>query len=203
MTSTSGTHPSFLGRVQNREPEAWARLVTIYTPLVLNWCKRFGCDTHTSEDIAQETFLAASRGIAGLRLDGATGSFRRWIWQIARNKLIDFRRRHPVSLESKGGSTAAFQLLQIVDAEHSIGDENFPESDPSSPDMLRDLISKAMELVRVEFQESSWKAFWRTAIDGLPTEVAAAELGTTPAAVRQARSRIMRRLRFELGDLES
>ena len=203
MTSTSGTHPSLIGRVQDRDPEAWSRLVAIYTPLVLNWCQRFGCDAHTSEDIAQETFLAASRNIGGLRPNGATGSFRRWLWQIAKNKLIDLRRRYPVSMESPGGSTAAWQLLQIADAEHAIGDEVFPENDPSSPYMLRGLKTKALELVRVEFQDASWKAFWRTAIDGLPTEVAAHELGMTPAAVRQARSRIMRRLRSELGDLES
>lgn len=209
MTSTSGTHPSFIDRVQSRDPEAWSRLIAIYTPLVMDWCQRFGCDTHTSEDIAQETFLAASRGIAGLRPDGETGSFRRWLWQIAKNKLIDFRRRHPVSMDSIGGSTAALRLLQIADGEQSMGGEQsmdgeaFPDSDPSSPDKLKELISAALELVRVEFQESSWKAFWRTAIDGLPTEVVATELGLTPAAVRQSRSRIMRRLRFELGDISN
>ncbi len=73
--------------------------------------------------------------------------------------------------------------------------------DPTSPDLLRELILKALELVRVEFKEPSWKAFWRTAIDGLTTDVVANELGMTAVAVRQARSRIMRRLRIELGDL--
>ncbi len=195
MSSTSGTNPSLIGRVQDRDQEAWARLVGIYTPLVIGWCQRMGCDSHTSEDIAQETFLAASRGIAGLRPDGVTGSFRRWLWQIAKNKLIDFRRRYPSSMVPTGGSTAALQLHQIADV------EELTDCDPSSPDSLRELILKALELVRVEFKEPSWKAFWRTAIDGLPTEVVANELGMTAAAVRQARSRIMRRLRIELGDV--
>lgn len=203
MTSSSGTHPSLIGRVQNRDPDAWQRLVHIYTPLVMSWCQRFGCDSHTSEDIAQETFLAASRSIAGLHSDGATGSFRRWLWQIAKNKLIDLRRRYPVSMLPPGGSTATLQLMQIVDAEQTGGCEGLPKDDPSTPDMLRELIIKALEVVRVEFQEASWKAFWRTSIDGLPTDVVATELGTTAAAVRQSKSRIMRRLRTELGDLES
>jgi RNA polymerase sigma-70 factor (ECF subfamily) len=72
--------------------------------------------------------------------------------------------------------------------------------DPSSPDMLRDLVLKAMKSVRVEFRVCSWKAFWRTAVDGLPTDMVANELGMSVAAIRQARSRIMRRLREELGD---
>lgn len=94
-----------------------------------------------------------------------------------------------------GGSTAAVNLQQIADIEDS------SDVDPSSPDMLRELLLKALELVRVEFTESSWKVFWRSSIDGLPTEVVAEELATTAAAVRQARSRIMRRLRIELGDV--
>lgn len=99
-----------------------------------------------------------------------------------------------------GGSTAAFQLHQIADPQ--IADvEELTDCDPTSPDFLRELILKALELVRVEFKEPSWKAFWRTAIDGLPTEFVANELGMTAAAVRQARSRIMRRLRLELGDV--
>jgi len=201
MTSSSGTHPSLIGRVQDRDPEAWRRLVQIYTPLVMSWCHRFGCDLHTSEDIAQETFLAASRSIASLRSDGATGSFRRWLWQIAKNKLIDLRRRYPASMIPPGGSTAAMHLLQIADVKQSGEPESLPDSDPSSPDMLRELIFKALELVRVEFHETSWKAFWRSSIDGMPTDVVANELGTTSASVRQSRSRILRRLRTELGDV--
>lgn len=203
MTSSSGTHPSLICRVQDRDPEAWQRLVQIYTPLVMSWCHQFGCDRHTSEDIAQETFMAASRSIDGLRPDGATGSFRRWLWKIARNKLVDLRRRYPVSMLPPGGSTAALNLMQIAEKEQAVAPEVLPDNDPSSPDMLKVLIFKALELVRVEFHEASWKAFWRTSIDGLPTDVVATELGTTPASVRQSRSRIMRRLRTELGDVES
>ena len=173
MTSSSGTHPSLIGRVQNRDTEAWHRLVQIYTPLVMSWCHRFGCDLHTSEDIAQETFLAASRSIASLRPDGATGSFRRWLWQIAKNKLIDLRRRYPASMLPPGGSTAAMHLLQIAEVKQPNEPERLLECDPSSPDMLRELILKALELVRVEFHETSWKAFWWSAIDGLPTDVVA------------------------------
>lgn len=141
--------------------------------------------------------MAASRGIAGLRSDGSTGNFRKWLWKITKNKLIDFRRRYPESMIPAGGSTAAVNLHQIAEA------EELSDVDPSSPDMLRELMLKALELVRVEFKDASWKAFWRSSIDGLPTEVVANELGTTAAAVRQARSRIMRRLRIELGDLDN
>jgi RNA polymerase sigma-70 factor (ECF subfamily) len=57
-----------------------------------------------------------------------------------------------------------------------------------------------VELVRGEFEERTWQAFWLTVIDGRSTAAVAAQTGVTPAAVRQARSRILRRLKEEVGD---
>jgi RNA polymerase sigma-70 factor (ECF subfamily) len=52
----------------------------------------------------------------------------------------------------------------------------------------------------VEFEERTWQAFWRTAVDGRSAADVGAELGMTPGAVRVAKSRVLHRLREELGD---
>jgi RNA polymerase sigma-70 factor (ECF subfamily) len=55
--------------------------------------------------------------------------------------------------------------------------------------------------VQSEFEERTWKAFWRVAVeDRTPAEVGA-EMGITPNAVRQAKSRVLRRLKEEMSDL--
>ena len=74
---------------------------------------------------------------------------------------------------------------------------------PTTVEQLDDLVHRAAEQVRSEFEPETWQAFWRSAIDGIPTAVVAKELGVTPAAIRQNRARIMRRLRQQLGDLRS
>jgi RNA polymerase sigma-70 factor (ECF subfamily) len=58
-----------------------------------------------------------------------------------------------------------------------------------------------MELVRSEFEAKTWQAFWRAAVDGHPVDMIAADLGVTPAAVRKSKSRVLRRLKEEIGDL--
>ena len=63
------------------------------------------------------------------------------------------------------------------------------------------LLRRALDLVRVEFEPATWRAFLLTAVDGRPAPEAAAELGVSAAAVRQAKSRVLRRVRQELGDL--
>src|SRR5262245_59054250 len=51
------------------------------------------------------------------------------------------------------------------------------------------------------FEERTWQAFWRAAVDGQAPAVIAEDLDVTPAAVRKARSRVLHRLRQEVGDL--
>jgi RNA polymerase sigma-70 factor (ECF subfamily) len=63
------------------------------------------------------------------------------------------------------------------------------------------LYRRALELVRAEFEPRTWELFWLTAVEGRPPVDVAAERGLTPAAVRQAKSRVLRRLREEVGDL--
>jgi RNA polymerase sigma-70 factor (ECF subfamily) len=55
--------------------------------------------------------------------------------------------------------------------------------------------------VRSEFEERTWQAFWLTVIDDrTPGDVSAA-LDMKAGTIRQARSRVLRRLREEVGDL--
>jgi RNA polymerase sigma-70 factor (ECF subfamily) len=63
------------------------------------------------------------------------------------------------------------------------------------------VFQRALELIRAEFEETTWQAFWRVSVeDQYPADVAA-DLGITTNAVYKAKSRVLHRLRHELGDL--
>ena len=70
----------------------------------------------------------------------------------------------------------------------------------TSPREVNGLLHRAMEMVKAEFEHRTWNAFWRSAVENEPTTEIAAHLGITANAVRQAKSRVLRRLREELGD---
>ena len=94
-----------------------------------------------------------------------------------------------------GGTDAQLRLQEIPDAE--------PESEsPTGPGAdVHPLLMRGLELVRAEFEEKTWRAFWRSTVDGADTADIAAELGISPSTVRTAKSRVMCRLREELRDL--
>ena len=58
-----------------------------------------------------------------------------------------------------------------------------------------------LELVCAEFEDRTWQMFWLTVVDDrVPADVATI-FDVTPVAVRKAKSRVLHRLRQEIGDL--
>ena len=67
---------------------------------------------------------------------------------------------------------------------------------------MQQLRLRAVELIRGEFEERTWQAFWRVAVEGQAAKDVAKDLGVTASAVRLAKSRVLRRLREEMEGLE-
>ena len=96
-----------------------------------------------------------------------------------------------------GGTDMQQRLGRIPDAPD---DE---EDAPAVEAAEQALFHRALEMIRCEFEERTWQAFWRTAVEGRPAADVGEELGMRPGAVRVAKSRVLQRLREELGDLFS
>lgn len=69
------------------------------------------------------------------------------------------------------------------------------DAEPSRPDDLSRLLHRALDQIRAEFEASTWDMFWRATVLGHPTDLIADDHDVSPAAVRQAKSRVLRRLR--------
>ena len=56
-----------------------------------------------------------------------------------------------------------------------------------------------MMSIRGDFDDPTWQAFWRLTVENHATADIAAELGISQGAVRQAKYRVLCRLREEMG----
>jgi len=184
---------SLLERARANNPEAWRRLVDLYRPLVLFWCGRCGLRAEDAEDVAQEVFAAAAAGLGRFHRDRPGDTFRGWLRAIARNQALLHYRKNQGHTLAEGGADARARLEDIADPLADAGEDEAAE--------VGQLYRRALEQVRSEFEERTWQAFWRTVIDGHSPAVLTAELGMTPANIRQARSRVLRRLKREVGDV--
>lgn len=191
--SLSSLSSSLILRVKARDSDAWVRLTQLYGPLVYRWARQTGLQASDAADIVQEVFRAVSANIDGFSNRDGAGSFRGWLWTIARNKIRDLFRRRAKQPQAVGGTDANQQFDQMPD----LSDEE-PES--ADFDSATSLTHRAMSLIREEFATTSWQAFWRSTVDGQPAAEIAEDLGMTTGAVRQAKYRVLRRLREELAD---
>jgi RNA polymerase sigma-70 factor (ECF subfamily) len=185
------TSPSLLQRVAARNEEAWSRLVGLYTPLVNYWCRRGGLSGEDILDLTQEIFQAVASGLEQFRGMQGGGSFRAWVRGITRHKLQDFYRHRDRQPRAEGG-TDAWRRLQ---------EEPELPVDEKEVAQVSALYHRAVELVRGEFEQRTWQAFWRTGVEEQTAAAVAVELGMTEVAVRKAKSRVLHRLREEVGEL--
>ncbi|MEQ1824305.1 MAG: sigma-70 family RNA polymerase sigma factor [Pirellula sp.] len=192
--SSGKTRASLISRAKNRQPDAWSELVDLYGPLVAHWCARCGMDSHTTADCVQEVFSSVSRSLDRFTAQRASGAFRAWLWVIASNKIKDEWRRRSRNVQAVGGSTALGALQNQPDG------ASVPDDEPSSSFEMKRLVARGLEQIKAEFEVRTWLIFERSVVDSLSTEAVATEFGVSPSAVRQIRSRVLRRLRKQLGD---
>ena len=196
-SSVSSSGLSLARRLRDGSDGAWGEMVRLYGPLLDHWCRTGGIPSAALADVAQEICVSAFRSLKSFDADQTNATFRGWLWTIARNRIVDYHRRQKRVTDAVGGSTAYQALQELIDPAAL---DLVPVDDPTEADHLSALIHRALNQIRIEFEETTWESFWRATVLGHPTDLIASENGVTPAAVRQSKSRVLRRLRKQLGD---
>jgi RNA polymerase sigma-70 factor (ECF subfamily) len=190
MAASPLTQASLLVRLRDAADDAaWVQFVDVYAPLIYGYVRKRGLQDADAADITQDVLRAVAVAMRGGGYDPARGSFRGWLFTIVRNKLADFQSDAVRQVQARGDSAAHELLMQ----HWARDDETEWESD-----YQRRLFHYAAEQVRGDFQETTWQAFWQTAVEQRSGKVVAAELGLSVAAVYLAKSRVMARLKEQV-----
>jgi RNA polymerase sigma-70 factor (ECF subfamily) len=185
------TSSTLLREVKAQSPVAWNRLVRLYSGLVYRWCRKAGLQPADSADVGQEVFRAVARKIPVYRHDRSGDTFRGWLRKITRNKICDWARKRPPAY-------TGFPWIGRLRRQSQLPPWDLPEPDEQANAEERWIVYRAAcELIRTEFEERTWQAFWQTTVEDARVEDVAAKLRMTTNAVRLAKSRVIRRLRKE------
>jgi RNA polymerase sigma-70 factor (ECF subfamily) len=186
MTATMTGKTGLLGRLRDgRDVEAWSAFVDAYGPRVYAMARRHGLQDADADDLTQDVLCVLARAAPRLRDDDAGGSFRGWFFIVARNCLRKFLRAR-----RRAGATVRtghyHLLLELPDR---------AEGPWSERDEQKRLLCRAAEQVRGSFRDTTWRAFWLTAIAGQDSEEVGRALGLSRTAVYIARCRVVARIR--------
>jgi RNA polymerase sigma factor (sigma-70 family) len=188
------TRVSLLLRIRDpHDAGAWAEFVRLYAPVLHAYGMRHGLQDADAADLTQDTLGNVLRAAPDFVYDPARGSFRGWLFTVARNQIRKFATRRDRLAAGTGDSN----VREMLAAQPARDDEAAWERE-----YQLNLFRWAADRVRVEFRDATWQAFWRTAVDGEPVETVAAALGLTVGAVYIARSRVTARIRTEIETAE-
>jgi RNA polymerase sigma-70 factor (ECF subfamily) len=177
-------------RAREGSRSAFADLVTRYQDRVYRLALRMSHDAFDAEEIAQEAFLRAYRGIASFHGEARFGT---WLYRIAVNEVLMRRRatkRRPVQ---------SLEALVPYAADRGVAARN--ESDPplGADEMIdRKLMAERVHRALSQLDETHRTALILRDLEELSAEDAAEILGLSPDAVRQRAHRARLQLREHL-----
>ena len=159
------------------------------------WCRRAGLQKSDVENVGQDVFLAVARKLGEFKQDSTGGTFRGWLRTITHSKLCDYWSASEKAAVGQGGSSAQEQWKNIPAV-----DEGEETTGALSTERAI-LLQRALDILRTDFEERTWRAFWRFAIDGVPAAEVSVELGVTVNAVHQAVKRVRKRFGEEFAEV--
>ena len=183
------TRETLIRRLPNAaDVEAWDVFVEIYQPLLFRLARERGMQLADAEDFVQEVLAAVARSVDRWLSDENRGSFRAWLFRIARNLAINFLSR-PKHKRLASGDSRIAHLLEELPAPPDESSELFLS------EYRRELFRWAAEQVREQVSERQWIVFWRTSVEDHAIIDVATELGMSIGSIYVARSRITKRIR--------
>jgi RNA polymerase sigma factor (sigma-70 family) len=191
MSESPTTRLSLLIRLRDAHDRlAWEQFVGLYAPLVYGFARRKGLQDADAADIAQDVLTSVAQQMRQWEYQPDRGSFRGWLFTIARNRLKNWQSCAARRLDSRGGD----EHQTVLNAQP----QDEPDKEEWDAEYARQVFHWAAGIVRKQVSDQAWRAFELTAVEGRTGPDVAAEMGISAGAVYLARSRVMARLKQQV-----
>ena len=190
------TNTQLLDDLRNPGNETvWQQFVNRYMPMIVKYAVRAGLRSADAEDAAQQTMIAFCTAYQQGKYDREKGRLRFWLYGIARNQIKSvFKRRAKQEVQvAEDTAQTDFFARQPAEADlERVWEEEWREA----------VLRQCLEEVHREFDAKSIEAFELFAWKGLPAQEVAERLDMTPNAVFIVKSRILKRIRELVPEME-
>jgi len=165
---------SLLNKAKKGETAAFGELYNIYFKRIFNFIFYRVSHKETAEDLTEEVFLKVYGKLSGIK---NVSSFEPWLYQIARNLIIDYYRGKKEQVELAGMENILSYNDTIIDL------LNLSHQQKILSKLINGLSSEQQQIIRLKFFE------------GLENEVIAALMDKSEGAIRVIQFRAIAKLK--------
>ncbi|HYV31733.1 MAG TPA: sigma-70 family RNA polymerase sigma factor [Candidatus Binatia bacterium] len=195
------TRDSLLSRLKDqRDEESWRDFFNTYWKLVYGVALKAGLTEQEAQDVVQETVITVARRIPEFKYDPAVCSFKTWLLNLTRWRIVDQLRKRPPNRArpcfraDRAPRTATIE--RIADPAglclEAMWDEEWQQH----------LLSVAIQRVKSKVNPEHYQIFHLCVFKEWPVKKIVRELGVSAAQVYLARHRIAALLKREVKTLE-
>jgi RNA polymerase sigma factor (sigma-70 family) len=194
------TRRSLLSRLRRLDDDkSWQDFFDTYWKLIYSAATKAGLPHAEAQDVVQETILTVSRTIQEFRYDPTRGSFKGWLLNTTRWRILDHLRRcKPES--SPGPRPADTRSTDVI--------EQIP--DPASAEIeavweaewQQNLMDAAIQRVKQEVKPKHFQIFELYALKGRPAGQVARTFGVNVALVHLIKHRVASQIKKEVKRIE-
>lgn len=194
------TRATLLDRLKDWQDRAsWQDFFDIYSGLIFNLAIKSGLNRMEAEDAVQETLKVVADQIPTFKYDPAIGSFKSWLYNISRWRIVDQFRKRDAAL-----SFAAHQETgtgtRLVEKVADGSSENLEKI--WNLELEKSLLDSAMSKVRRQMEPQKYQIFdFYVNKEWAPEKVAAA-FGVSTNQVYLAKHRVTEMIKEEVARLQ-
>jgi RNA polymerase sigma factor (sigma-70 family) len=193
------TRASLIGRLKNWQDHAsWQEFFDTYWKLIYGVARKSGMSDSEAQDVVQETVVSVAKHMPGFQYDPAVGSFKAWLLQMTRWRIIDqVRKRPPEFLHhspSHGSGTGTVE--RVIDPESNVLDQVW------DAEWERNLLDAAVASVKRKLDPQKYQIFDFYVNKGWPPEKVAVRFQISVDQVYLAKCRITDLIKKEVARLK-
>ena len=193
--SADTTRVTLLHRLNQNPADqlSWAEFVTFYGPPIRGWLTHWGLQEADAQDVAQNVLMRLTAKLPQFKYDPAR-SFRGWLKTLTHHAWHDFVTE--AGYRTRGsGDTSVLDQLQSIEAREDLAARVEATFD-------KELLEVALLRAKARVADNTWLAFKLAALDGVPPQAVADQLGVRVSQVYLAKHRLQKLVQEEIRAIE-
>ena len=199
------TRLTLLERLKNLDDTlSWEEFFEIYWRLIYNVARKFGLPDYEAQEVVQETVISVSRNIQKFECNSKRGSFKAWLLQMTRWRILDQVRKRDKHLHSLSPKQDGAEAERRTDTVDRIADPRQQDLDAVWEEEWRsNLTTLAMQRVRQRVDPLHYQIFYLYAVKQRSVAGVCAMFDVPASRVYVIKCRISTMIRKEVRALES